>query len=141
MFLDASAMVAVMAREPGFEAIVRQLDDSKSERLYSPIVRFETILALARAMRARSGRRKTVGESVAVAGIAFDRFIKRVNAKEIPISPDIGQTAVAACSAYGKIVGHPAGLNLGDCFAYACAKELGVGLLYKGNDFAHTDLA
>lgn len=141
MFLDASAVVAVMAREPGFEAVVRQLEESQSQRLYSPIVRFETVLALARAMSVRSGRHKTIAESFAAAGAAFDSFVKRVNAREIPISPEIGQTAIAACSTYGKIIGHAARLNLGDCFAYGCAKESGVGLLYKGDDFAKTDLA
>ena len=38
-------------------------------------------------------------------------------------------------------VGHPARLNMGDCFAYACAKRLDAPLLYKGDDFARTDLA
>lgn len=42
---------------------------------------------------------------------------------------------------YGKIVGHAARLNLGDCFAYACAKSQGVALAYVGTDFALTDLA
>lgn len=41
----------------------------------------------------------------------------------------------------GKAVGHPADLNFGDCFAYACAKVAGVGLIHKGNDFARADLA
>lgn len=41
---------------------------------------------------------------------------------------------------YGKVVGHPAKLNLGDCFAYACAKAIEVPLLYKGDDFVRTDL-
>jgi len=42
---------------------------------------------------------------------------------------------------YGKLVGHPADLNMGDCFAYACAKVYGAQLLYKGRDFSETDLA
>jgi ribonuclease VapC len=42
---------------------------------------------------------------------------------------------------YGKGTGHPARLNLGDCVSYAMAKKAGVPLLYKGNDFAQTDLA
>jgi len=46
-----------------------------------------------------------------------------------------------AARTYGKIVGHRAALNFGDCFSCAAAKSLGVGLLYKGNDFAFTDLA
>lgn len=46
-----------------------------------------------------------------------------------------------ASGTYGKLIGHEADLNFGDCFAYACAKALGMPLLYKGNDFARTDLA
>jgi ribonuclease VapC len=42
---------------------------------------------------------------------------------------------------YGRIVGHKAALNFGDCFAYACARAYRAPLLYKGEDFSHTDLA
>ncbi len=49
--------------------------------------------------------------------------------------------ALDAATAYGKTVGYPADLNFGDCFAYACAKTEGLRLLYKGQDFAQTDLA
>lgn len=70
----------------------------------------------------------------------FDDFVQRLTAAEINISPDIGRQAVVAAGIYGKIVGHKAALNFGDCFSYAAAKAMGVGLLYKGNDFALTDL-
>lgn len=52
------------------------------------------------------------------------------------------ETAVAldAYQRYGKGTGHPAKLNMGDCFAYACAKTNNARLLYKGVDFTHTDL-
>jgi ribonuclease VapC len=48
--------------------------------------------------------------------------------------------AVAAFDRYGRRSGHPADLNMGDCFAYAFAKELGMTLLYKGKDFTLTDV-
>jgi len=48
--------------------------------------------------------------------------------------------AVQAFADYGKGRGHPAQLNLADCLSYACAKAQGIPLLYKGKDFAHTDL-
>ncbi|MGO4840132.1 PIN domain-containing protein, partial [Rhizobiaceae sp. 2RAB30] len=60
---------------------------------------------------------------------------------EVAISGEIGRRALDASATYGKAVGHVADLNFGDCFAYACAKSLDVALLYKGNDFARTDLA
>lgn len=75
---------------------------------------------------------------------AFDAvaaFAEDIEADEIAISPEIGRLALDACASYGKAVGHVADLNFGDCFAYACAKTLKVPLIYKGNDFAHTDLA
>jgi ribonuclease VapC len=56
------------------------------------------------------------------------------------VAGEVGELAVAACSTYGRAVGHPAKLNLGDCFAYACARSLEVPLLFKGNDFPHTDM-
>ena len=49
--------------------------------------------------------------------------------------------ALDAFARFGKGSGHPAQLNMGDCCAYGCAKANGADLLYKGNDFAHTDLA
>ncbi|TGT30555.1 type II toxin-antitoxin system VapC family toxin, partial [Mesorhizobium sp. M4B.F.Ca.ET.169.01.1.1] len=49
--------------------------------------------------------------------------------------------AIQAFADYGKGRGHPAQLNLADCLSYASAKSRGMSLLYKGNDFSHTDLA
>ena len=51
------------------------------------------------------------------------------------------RTSSDAYATYGRGQGSPARLNMGDCFAYAMAKRLGVPLLYKGDDFALTDLA
>jgi len=53
---------------------------------------------------------------------------------------EIGQTAVQAFERFGR-GRHPARLNMGDCFAYACAKTLAVPLLFKGDDFSQTDVA
>lgn len=63
--------------------------------------------------------------------------------EEILVSAQIGALQIEASGRYGTIVGHPADLNFGDCFAYAyaCTGPLGVPLMYKGNDFALTDLA
>jgi ribonuclease VapC len=68
-------------------------------------------------------------------------FLTEAGIDTRPITPDIGEAALAALARYGKGMGHPAQLNLGDCFAYAMAKRHGVPLLYKGDDFSHTDLA
>ena len=72
---------------------------------------------------------------------AVDAFVEDLGAEEVAITPEIGRRALDAGATYGKAVGHPADVNFGDCFAYACAKQLGVTLVYKGDDFAQTDLA
>jgi ribonuclease VapC len=79
---------------------------------------------------------KPTPELVGRARRAVEAFIEDVGAAEIEISPEIGKQALEASAAFGKAVGHAADLNFGDCFAYACAKKLGLVLLYKGDDFA-----
>jgi ribonuclease VapC len=138
MFLDASVIVAVLAKEPGGDEILKRLDD-EGPFFFSPLVRFEAVVSLA---RKKAGR--TVSVSTALlsgAKDAVDGFLRGLGAEEIPISAEIGTLALDAEMRYGKVAGHAAKLNFGDCFAYACAKSLGTKLAYKGNDFAHTDLA
>lgn len=79
-------------------------------------------------------------ELLASARDIVDEFIAEIIAKEIMISGDIGTRAIEASMNYGKAVGHAANLNFGDCFAYACAKAHRVGLIYKSDDFAKTDM-
>ncbi len=141
MFVDASAIVAVLSREPDSEEIVRQLTEIGGNFFVSPLVRLEVVLALSRNKAGGSQTDPRSRASMEDAERIFDKFIDRINAEEISISNKIGRAAVSACAAYGKVCGHPAMLNFGDCFAYACAKTLEVGLLYKGDDFARTDLA
>jgi ribonuclease VapC len=59
----------------------------------------------------------------------------------ISFTPEQARLAFEAFKRFGKGRGAKASLNYGDCFAYALAKELGAPLLFKGNDFAQTDLA
>lgn len=138
MFVDASVIVAVLSREAGYVEIMEGLSGLQEQAVVSPLVKFEAITALA---RQKSGRRRPTGDLLERTRIAVETFLEELGVKEVTISPEIGRGALDACAMYGKIVGHPAGLNFGDCFAYACAKSLGVGLLYKGDDFALTDLA
>jgi ribonuclease VapC len=65
--------------------------------------------------------------------------MERLKIRNVSITPEIGNGAIRAYAQYGK-GRHPAQLNMGDCLAYACAKNYGVPLLYKGNDFTQTDL-
>jgi ribonuclease VapC len=79
-------------------------------------------------------------EPVDVAAV-IARFLSEAAIDIVPIEPADTAIAIDAFQRYGKGRGHPARLNLADCLSYACAKRLGLGLLYKGEDFARTDLA
>ena len=138
MFVDASAIVAILAREPGYEEIEKRLADARGTFLVSPLVKFEAATSLA---RAKSGDRKPSPDMLRRAAAAVQAFSEDVAADEMPISAEIGHLALEASATFGKAVGHVADLNFGDCFAYACAKAASVPLLYKGYDFARTDLA
>jgi ribonuclease VapC len=131
MFLDASIIVAVLGRESDWSEQLAAIIAAQGAFYFSPIVRYEATLAIARIK----------GSSLADAETVFQHFMDELAAEEIDISPAIGRGALSAAQAYGKIVGHKAQLNFGDCFAYAAARSIGVGLLYKGSDFALTDLA
>jgi ribonuclease VapC len=138
MFLDASIIVAIIAEEAGYEAFKPRLFESDGPIYVSPIVHFEAVQAIA---RNASAPLKPTAEQLTNAGKTVDRLLAALDARNVDLTEEIGKLAVVASATYGKAVSHPADLNMGDCFAYACAKTLNVPLLYKGNDFAKTDLA
>ena len=130
MFVDASALMAIIARENGHEELLIRLEAAPL-RLTSPIGVFETVAAIARIFAiSPAGARPVVLDTVDALGIVI---------REVPA--EIVDAAQDAFERYGKGQGHPAQLNMGDCFAYACARHWGVPLLYKGDDFAQTDMA
>ena len=128
MFVDASALVAIMAQEQGWETLLDCLE-AGSRRLTSSVAVYETGLAIA--------RKRTVDTDRAALDIA--RFLDLAGVDVMELTSRDGEAALAAHHRFGK-GRHPAGLNMGDCFAYACAKRLGLPLLYKGDDFARTDI-
>ncbi|GLK55932.1 ribonuclease VapC [Methylopila capsulata] len=130
VFVDASALTAILLREPEANDLSSRLVGSQ-RRLTSAIALYETALAVA------SRKRVAVTES---RSYALD-LVHETAIDVIDVTAEVGRLAIDAHLRYGKGTGHPAQLNMGDCFAYACAKAHGVGLLYKGDDFAHTDLA
>ena len=130
LFVDASAIVAMLAKEPDALDIADRLDDS-DHLLWSAIVQWETIAALTRIR-------------------AYDPFAARSEIHEFgqawqfklaTIGEWEAKLAFEAFRLYGKGSSHPAKLNMGDCFAYACAKANQAELLYKGDCFSNTDLA
>ena len=139
MFVDASVLAAIINEEPDAEVFIARMQQGDGPFYISALARFEAVQAAARTSAERRGERVT-GEIIAAATEVVDALIVQLQARTVAISEEIGSLAIAASREYGKVVGHPSRLNLGDCFAYACAKSLGMPLLYKGGDFARTDL-
>ena len=137
MFVDASVIVAILNQEPGWEELIKRISGFSGLLCVSPLVHFEATQALA---RAGAGPRRPSAEALLHARDLVDEFIVEITGESLAIDDDIGSRAIDASARYGKAVGHQADLNLGDCFAYACAKSRDLSLLYKGNDFALTDL-
>jgi ribonuclease VapC len=125
MVVDTSALVAILLDEPEAEAFGRALTATPGAALSTAnYVEFGFL--------ARSRRRQSLAE--------VDAALGRWRIDVVPVSLTQARLAVEAFARYGK-GHHPARLNYGDCFAYALAKERGEPLLFKGDDFARTDIA
>lgn len=141
MFLDASAVVAVLLNEPEAPGLLKAMEAARGALRFSPVVRLEAALGLVKARVQARGKGPATAEDFAAAGELVDGFLVAVEANEMHISSGMGKEAIRALSVYGKVVGHPAQLNMGDALSYACAKACHVPLLHKGRDFSETDLA
>jgi ribonuclease VapC len=130
MFVDASAIVAILTREPEADALADVLESARSP-ITSPIAVFEAVLGVCRKRHA----------SVEEAGEDVREFLGVAGVRAVSITETEAETALAAFSRYGRGRGHPAQLNLGDCFAYAMAKNHRTALLFKGEDFGKTDIS
>jgi ribonuclease VapC len=122
--VDASAVVAIVQNEPGYERLVAKLAAAHPRHI-SAVSWVEVTLALMRSYR----------DAATVA----DEYMRRTNITIHPIDDRQASLSRAAYLRYGK-GRHPARLNLGDCFSYAAAKALNAPLLYVGDDFAKTDV-
>ena len=129
MFVDASAIIAILTQEPDGGDLIDQLD-AAAQPITSAIAIFEATLGLCRKRRASLEEARTD---------IFD-FLKTARVEVVPIATDEASLALSAFARYGKGRGHPAQLNMGDCFAYAVAKNHGTTLLFKGDDFSKTDI-
>ncbi|MGH6871094.1 MAG: type II toxin-antitoxin system VapC family toxin [Rhizomicrobium sp.] len=128
MFVDASAAVAIIAKEADADQLAVKLEAAR-EAFISPVSQYESVLGVARALKA----------TIFAATELVDDFIDARAIKNLAIDAGIAAAAISAFERYGK-GRHKAGLNMGDCFAYACAKSLDLPLLCKGGDFRHTDV-
>jgi ribonuclease VapC len=125
MVLDTSALLAMLLDEPEAEAFRGALEDDPTRLLSSA-----TLLETAVVIEARKGE---------AAGRELDLFIHKAEITVVPVESDQVLEARRAWRRFGK-GRHPAGLNFGDVFAYALARTAGEPLLFKGDEFARTDI-
>lgn len=129
VFVDASALVAFITGEAE-QSVVGATIASDPDPLWSAMTCWEAVAAL------KNSYDLTIEEArdeVERSASVMELRLVRIDREELEI-------ALNAYQRYGKGQ-HPARLNMGDCFAYACAKTNNAQLLYKGDDFARTDLA
>jgi ribonuclease VapC len=125
MVIDTSAIVAILRDAPerhDFDRLIR----GDSVRLVSSVTRVEASFVV-------EGRWGTSGR------VSLDRFFLLAEPEIVPVTMPQAEGAIDAFRRYGK-GRHRAALNVGDCFSYALAKSTSEPLLFKGNDFVHTDI-
>ena len=125
MILDTSAMVAILYREPEAAEFIRLIHDADVCR-----ISVANYVELSMVVESQLG---------AEAGRQAEAFLRRAGIVIEPITVAHGEIARQAFLDFGK-GRHKAGLNFGDCFAYALAKATGEPLLFKGEDFGKTDI-
>jgi ribonuclease VapC len=120
--IDTSALMAIDLLEPRAQDVHRALQIDGTVWMSAATLVESQIVS----------RRRKVSELMSA-------LIENISPDIVPVTAEFATLAVAAHDAYGKGV-HPAGLNFGDCFAYALAKSRSCPLLYVGDDFAKTDV-
>ncbi len=125
MVIDTSALVAIMLDEPERRSFNEKIE-ADPVRLLSAASFVETALVIETRLGEPGGRE-------------FDLLLHRAAVEVVPVDADQAEIARRALRQFGE-GRHPAGLNFGDSFAYALAKTRGEPLLFKGSDFALTDV-
>jgi ribonuclease VapC len=123
--LDTSAIIAILFDEPDAEVLERQIADDPVRLVSAGSVIEATIIIESR-----------LGDA---GGREFDLWLQRASIEIVPVDVEQTEMARRAWRRFGK-GRHPAGLNYGDCFSYALAVTRDEPLLFKGNDFARTDV-
>jgi ribonuclease VapC len=126
MIIDTSALIAILRDEPEAIACARAIEAADSRRV-SAANFVEAAIVID-------------GSRDPVASRRFDDLVREAALTIEPVTEAQARIARDAYRDFGKGSGHPAKLNFGDCFAYALAKVMGEPLLFKGEDFVHTDI-
>jgi ribonuclease VapC len=129
MFIDTSAVVAILCGEPEADRYLALLAGT-GETFTGAHVRLESTIILAR----------NLGLDIETAARLYDDFLTEAGVTVMAITDRISRKAVLAFARFGKGGGHPAQLNFGDCLSYACAADRMSQILFKGADFTWTDL-
>jgi ribonuclease VapC len=126
MTIDTSAIVAILRSEPEAGSCANAIAGTTSRRV-SAVSYVEAAVVID-------------GSRDPVASRRFDDLFREAQLVVEPVTESQARIAREAYRDFGKGSGHPAGLNFGDCFAYALAKATGEPILFKGDDFGRTDL-
>jgi ribonuclease VapC len=127
MIVDSSAAVAILRREPDWSNLSKSLDAAQGAACMSAASYFETGIVLDKLRNP-------------VLGAKLDAFILDAEIAIEPVTVEQARIARQAYRDYGRGSGHAANLNFGDCFSYALARAKRQPILFKGDDFGHTDL-
>lgn len=125
LLVETSALVAILFEEPEWMEFSERILGAASATTSVNV--FEAVLALT----------KIATQAPGDAHARVAKLIDRLGIEVVPLTPEMIPHAVAARERYGR---GRKGLNMGDCLSYAAAKHLGLKLLYKGDDFAATDV-
>jgi ribonuclease VapC len=126
VIIDTSALIAILRAEDNASEIAHAIERAQDRRI-SAASYLETAVVIDASRDPIASRR-------------FDELVDTAGLRVEPVTYNQARIARDAYRDFGKGSGHKAGLNFGDCFAYALAKSTGEALLFKGNDFSHTDV-
>jgi ribonuclease VapC len=126
MIVDSSALIAILKREAQWAALSETLDAAGISRISAANYVEASIVV--------------DGWKNPILSREFDELIQRFNIQIEPVTFEQAKIARQAYRDFGRGSGHRAGLNFGDCFSYALARDRREPMLWKGDDFGHTDI-
>jgi ribonuclease VapC len=126
VIIDTSALIAILRAEDDASDMALAIERAQVRKI-SAASYLETAVVIDASRDPIASRR-------------FDELVDTAELRIEPVTHDQARIARDAYRDFGKGSGHKASLNLGDCFAYALARSTGEPLLFKGNDFGHTDI-
>jgi ribonuclease VapC len=127
MILDTSAIIAILRNETEARVFAKAIEEAAHRRI-SAVNYVEAAAVID-------------GSRDPIASRRFDDLLREAQVAVEPVTEAQARIARQAYRDFGKGSGHPAGLNFGDCFAYALARARNESLLFKGDDFSQTDVA